>query len=63
MILDGKDLNINNLMMELKLENKLVNAYPINDRKVKTHGIATKLGAENKTKESLEMLGTNEHKF
>jgi hypothetical protein len=61
MILDGKDLDINILMMQLELENKLVNAHPINDRKVKEHGIATKLGAENKTKESFEMLGTNQH--
>jgi hypothetical protein len=45
------------------LENKLVNVHPINDRKVKKHGIATKLGAKNKTKQKLEMLGTNQHKI
>ncbi len=61
MILDGKNLDINNLMMQLELENKLVNAHPINDKKMKEHGIATKLGAENKTKEGLEMLRTNQH--
>jgi hypothetical protein len=43
------------------LENILVNVHPISHREVKEHGSATKLGAENKTKEGLEMVGTNQH--
>ncbi len=29
MILNGKDLDINNLMMQLELENKSINVHPI----------------------------------
>jgi hypothetical protein len=61
MILDGMDLDINNLMMQLKLENGLVIVYPISLREVKEHGSVTKIGAKNETKEGLEMSRTNQH--
>jgi hypothetical protein len=49
-ILNGKDLDINNLMMQLKLENKSINVHPIGHKKMSEHGIVAKHGAEVKTK-------------
>jgi hypothetical protein len=47
MILDGRDLDINNLMMQLKLENRLVNVHLTSHRKVKEDGNDIKLGIKN----------------
>ncbi len=50
MILDGRDLDINNLIMQLELENKLVNAHPTSHREVTEDRNDIELGVKNKAK-------------
>jgi hypothetical protein len=50
MILDGRDLDINNLMMQLELENRLVNVHLTGHREVKEDGNDIKLGIKNEVK-------------
>ncbi len=45
-ILNGKDLDINNLMMQLELKNKSINVHPIGHKKVSEHRIVAKHGAK-----------------
>ncbi len=35
MIFDGRDLDINNFMMQLELNNRLVNVHPTGNKKVR----------------------------
>ncbi len=59
-ILNRKDPNINNLMMQLKLENKSTNVHPIGHKKKSEHGIVVKHGVEVEIKlQGLEIFGTN----
>lgn len=50
MIFDERDLDINNLMMQLELENRLVNAHPTNHREVREDGNDVELGVKNEAK-------------
>jgi hypothetical protein len=60
MILNGKDLDINNLMMQLELENKSISVDPIGHNKMSEHGIVAKHGVKIETKlQGLEIFGTN----
>jgi hypothetical protein len=59
-ILNGKNLDINNLMMQLELENKSINVHPIGHKKMNEYGIVVKHGVEVETKlKGLEIFGTN----
>jgi hypothetical protein len=60
MIFEGNDLIINNLMMQLKLENRVVDLHFVGHNKWNEHGIVVEHGVENEIKlQGLEMLRTN----
>jgi hypothetical protein len=60
MIFEGNDLTINNLIMQLKLENWVVDVHFIGYSEVNEHGIVVEHGVENEIKlQGLEMLRTN----
>jgi hypothetical protein len=60
MIFERNDLIINNLMMQLKLENWIVDVHFVGHSKVNEHGIVVEHGFENEIKlQGLEMLTTN----
>jgi len=50
MIFDGRDLDINSLMMQLELDNRLVNVHPTGHKEVREDGNVIELGVKKQSR-------------